>query len=173
MNIRKIGFIATLATVLVGCEHATEKYVIKDGKKLLTKETIELFAKKYSPIDTIKTSTPMTKTQEELIVETRDLFQSTVNDSSVKTGVNAEGKAFIVYTNYGARSAMQLDKSGTLEKSTTFENGMRPGRNTTVNYYDHERSDNKVIFENNKLKEIDVNINRFNEKGEYTGKVFD
>ena len=129
MNVRKIGIgaLIVLAPLFTACEKAaekgvkaTEKISIKDGKKFLSKETVELFRERYSPIDTLKISDDMSNAVKDSL--SRDTIAvKKKGGTSIRTGVNSQDKPFIVYTSNSSREAIQLTEGGGYEKSTFFD----------------------------------------------------
>lgn len=175
MNIRKmgIGALIVLAPLFNACEKAaekggvkaTEKISIKNGKKFLSEETVALFRERYSSIDTFKVSDDMSKSVVDSVSKAVVAVKKD-GGKSVRTGVNAEGKPFIVSSNRagGRRNAIQFTEDGKYEKSTYFAS--KPYANVkatiTKRLDSHGVEGNNYAFhENDKLKVINIGENQF------------
>lgn len=184
MSIRNtIGVImASVPLLFGGCEKTIgkstaelEKISIKaDGTKYLSKKTLDYFAKKYRPIDTLNGVAYKYKPHSNSDVQTESNV-SKLFDENAKLVKNAEGNPVIVSTpdpftkpnpfceTTPARVAEQFTSDEkALEKYTTFNPEI--GCNSVY----LPNSNSFVVYDNNnKIIGISIGENCFSSKGEY------
>lgn len=166
MNIRKmgIGALVVLSPLFNACEKAAEKAVVatekistKNGKLFLSKKTVELFRERYSPVDTLNVGEDVSNAAKDSLAK-YTLALKNHGNKDIRTGVNSQGKPFIVYTPIFPREAIQLTKGGSYEKLTFFhpETSKNSFTLTWRLNSNGEKGNNSAFHKNGKLKIVDI-----------------